>query len=239
VRIVAAFRALWYGVADPTRIKETSKEAVTAVFAVAVLFVSITNTVCALWEQGDLALAAESRILLQNSATSPVKTSQLDLTAPQRQFTAALGGALIVTIVSTVVVAGLFMILMKFMTNLTVTFSQCLIAASAASSIIILDTLLASLLHVVFKTAQAGLHVGVVLRPMDAPMLFTWLQRISLFSLWQYLVVAIALVSWEGLNWRYGIVTGAVVWTITRLVFGLLTLVGWIVSLQGAGTAAP
>ena len=238
MRVLAAIRAMWFGLVDPTRISETSREAAAAVFAVAVLLVSMTNTLCALWEQGDLSLATESRILLQNSATSPVKTSQLDLSTPQRQFTAALGGALIVTIVSTVVVAGLFMFLMRFMTDRPVTFTQCIIAASAASSVLIVDTLVGSGLHLWFGTARAGLHAGAFLRPIDAPMLFTWLQRISLLSLWQYLVIAIALVRWEGLHWRFGIVTGAVVWVITRLLFGLLTLVSWIVSLQGAGTAS-
>lgn len=239
MRVVSALRAMWFGLVDPTRIQEISRASATAVFAVAVLLVSMTSTWCAMWEQGDLALAAESRILLQHSATSPVKTSQLDLSTPQRQFTAALGGALIVTIVSTAVVSGLFLILIRFMTNVSVTYRQCIIAASAVSGVIIADTVLSSALHVIFHTSQAGLHAGVFLRPAESPMLFTWLQRISLFSVWQYIAIAIALVTWEGLHWRFGLVTGTIVWLITRLLFGLLTLVGWIVGLQGASSASP
>jgi hypothetical protein len=70
-------------------------------------------------------------------------------------------------------------------------------------------------------------------------MLFTWLQLISLESVWRYLAIAVALVNWQELHWRYGIVVGLVVWGVTRAIFGLMALVGWIVGLQGAAQLAP
>ncbi|MBU3700168.1 MAG: hypothetical protein FGM33_09230 [Candidatus Kapabacteria bacterium] len=239
MRITAAILSIWYGLVDPKRVKQVSTDAAAAVFAVAVLAIALTATVCSLWEQGHPGLVADSALLSQQTLQASPGSAELDLSTPQRQFTGALGGTLIVTIVSVAALAGLFMIMARFLTNTTPTYSRAIIAVSSAALIAIIDTAVASVLHVTFGTAQYGLHAGVFIRPSDSPMLFTWLQLISLGSIWRFLAIAVALVTWENLHWRYGIVVGLVVWTISRLAFGIMALVGWVVGLQGAGQLAP
>ncbi|MCX6141097.1 MAG: hypothetical protein NTX15_09760 [Candidatus Kapabacteria bacterium] len=233
MRIIAAGKALWHGVRAPWRVQEATSQAATAIFAVAVLLIVAVSTWCAILENGDPALVAESRTLSQLTEMLPVaKDAQLDLSTPQRQFTGALGGALMVTIGTTAALAGFFLIAMRFMTNAPVTYSMAIVAVSSSAIIQGLDLLVSVAGHIYFHSARAGLHAGLFVSPIDAPMLFTWLQRISLFSLWQYIAIAIALSTWGGLHRRYGIVVGAVVWFITRLILGAFTLVSWVVSLQ-------
>lgn len=239
MRITAAMRSIWFGLIDPKRIREISADAAAAVFAVAVLAVSITGTVCTLWEQGHPRLAAESAILSQQEPASAQKSAQIDLSTPQRQFTGALGGTLIITIVSYATLAGLFMILVRFLTNCTIPYSRAIIAVSSTALVAMLDSLVTTGLHAMFGTVQVGLHAGVFVRPTETPMLFTWLQLVSVESIWRYLAISVAIVTSENLHWRYGVVVGLIVWVVTRLIFGIMALVGWVVGLQGVGALAP
>jgi hypothetical protein len=129
------------------------------------------------------------------------------------------------------VLAGLFLVLMRFMTDAPVTYGMAITSVSATALIQVIDLLMSTGAHMVFGTLRAGLHAGVTMDPASSPMLFTWLQQISLPSLWQYLAASVALATWGGLHARFGIVVGLVVWVISRLVHGGFTLVGWILSL--------
>jgi hypothetical protein len=239
MRITAAMRSIWFGLVDPRRIRQTPTEAAAAVFAVAVLAVSVTGTLCTLWEQSIPSLVLDSAILSQQAPAATGSAEGVDLSLPQRQFTGALGGTLIITIVSYAALAGVFMILVRFLTNSVVSYSKAIIATSSLALVSILDSFIATGLHVATGSIQIGLHAGVGLPPSESPMLFTWLQLISLESVWRYLAIAVALVNWQELHWRYGIVVGLVVWGVTRAIFGLMALVGWIVGLQGAAQLAP
>lgn len=239
MRITAAMRSIWFGLVDPRRIRQTPTEAAAAVFAVAVLAVSLVGTLCTLWEQGSASLVRESAILSQQTPAATGAAEGIDLSLPQRQFTGALGGTLIITIVSYAALAGVFMILVRFLTDCAVSYSKAIIATSSLALVSMLDSFIATALHVVTGTIKIGVHAGVWLQPSESPMLFTWLQLISLESVWRYLAIAVALITWENLHWRYGIVVGLVVWGVTRAIFGLMALVGWIVGLQGAGQLAP
>lgn len=239
MRITAAILSIWYGLVDPKRVKQVSTDAATAVFAVAVLATALTGTFCSLWEQGHPSLVADSAVLSQQAMQTAPGSAEIDLSTPQRQFTGALGGTLIITIVSIAALAGLFMIMVRFLTNAGPTFSRAIIAVSSAALIVIVDTIVTSTLHVSLGTVRFGLHAGMFIQPTESPMLFTWLQLLSVGSIWRFIAIAVALVTWENLHWRYGIVVGLVVWTISRLAFGIMTLVGWVVGLQGASQLAP
>jgi len=230
MRIVAAGKALWHGIVAPTRVQEATTQTAAAIFAVAVLLVGAMSTWSALTESSDPRLVEESRVLSQSRMMSPVSKTDIDLALPQRQFTAALGGALMVTIFTIAGLAGLFLVLMRFMTNSPVAYSQAIVAVSSTGLIVCLDLLVTTIAHLLFHTSQAGLHAGVFVSPLDSPMVFTWLQLCSVFSLWQYLAIAVALSAWNGLHRNYGYVIGVIVWCVTRLILGGLTFVGWIVS---------
>ncbi|MEY3386625.1 MAG: hypothetical protein RIR53_1436 [Bacteroidota bacterium] len=239
MRITAAILSIWYGLIDPKRVKQVPTDAAAAVFAVAVLAIALAGTFCSLWEQGNPGLVAESAVLSQQTVPSAVGVTGLDLSTPQRQFTGALGGTLIVTIVSVATLAGLFMIMVRFLTDVAPTYSRSIIAASSVALITIIDNGVATALHLLSGTVRTGLHAGVFIQPTESPMLFTWLQLISLESIWRYLAIAVALVTWENLHWRYGLVVGFIVWVVSRLAFGIMALVGWVVGLQGASQLAP
>lgn len=230
MRIVAAGRALWNGIVAPTRVQDATTQTAAAIFAVAVLLVGAMSTWSALTEGSDPRLVEESRVLSQSRLMAPASKGDVDLALPQRHFTAALGGALMVTIFTIAGLAGLFLFLMRFLTNAPATYSQAIVAVSATGLIICLDLFVTTIVHVLFHTSQAGLHAGVFVSPLDSPMVFTWLQLCSVFSLWQYLAIAVALSAWNGLHRNYGYVIGTLVWFITRLILGGLTFVGWIVS---------
>lgn len=232
MRLIAAGKAIWHGAVLPQRVQEATTQAATATFAVAVLLVVVVSVWAAMIENGDATLAVESQLLTQTTAVLPADTTDLDMSSPQRQFTAILGGALTVTIVSTAALAGFFLIVTRFMTNAPVTYGMAIVAVASSALVQCLDLSLSSAGHIIFHTARAGLHAGAFISPIESPMLFTWLQRISLFSLWQYVAIAIALTTWGGLHQRFGLVVGFIVWIVTRLIFGALTLVTWVVSLQ-------
>lgn len=229
MRVVAACKALWHGLVAPARVQEATSQTAAAVFALSVLLVAFISVLSAITEASDIQLVAESRILTQTSAITSKPDPGLDLSLQQRQFTAALGGALVVTIISSAALAVLFLVFMRFMTNAPVTFEMALVAVSSTGLIICLDLILSTAGHLIFHTAQVGLHAGAFVSLRDSPMLFTWLQRWSVFSLWQYLAIAVALSTWSGLHARYGLVVGIVVWMLTRLIVGALTFVSWAV----------
>lgn len=231
MRVITVARAMWNALRSPEQLKDATTEVATAMFAVAVLVLSAASTIAALIEEGNPALVAQSKALTY--VTEPTADGQpgVDLSLPQRQVTGVLGGALLVTIVSTIALAGVFWVLVRFMTDAPVTYGMALIVVSSTALIGVLDIALSVVLHAATSTLRAGLHLGVVVDPIEHPAVFSWLQRLSLVSLWQYLVIGIGICTWGGLHRRFGVVTGSIVWVVVGLVMGGIALVTWVVNL--------
>jgi hypothetical protein len=222
---------MWNALRSPELIKDATTEVATAMFAVAVLVLSAAATIAALVEEGDPVLVAQSNALTYSSGIATDGQQGVDLSLPQRQITGVLGGALLVTIVSSVSLAGVFWVLVRFMTDAPVTYSMALTTVSATALIGVIDVAVAVGLHSATSTLRVGLHLGVVVDPVENPALFSWLQRLSVGSLWQYLVIGIGLSTWGGLHKRFGIVTGGIVWGVVAVVMGGIALVTWVVNL--------
>lgn len=226
---------MWNALHSPEAIQQATTEVATAMFAVAVLVLSAASTTATLIEEGNPVLVAQSRALTYSSGYSSggqtSESPELDLSLPQRQITGVLGGALLVTIISSITLAGVFWVLVRFMTDAPVTYVMALTTVSATALIGVIDTAVSVILHSTASTLRAGPHLGVLVDPVGHPALFSWLQRLSVVSLWQYLVIGIGLCTWGGLHRRFGIVTGGVVWLIVGLVMGALALVTWVVNL--------
>ncbi len=222
---------MWNALHSPEAIQQATTEVATAMFAVAVLVLSAASTTATLIEEGNPVLVAQSRALTYSSGGQTPETPELDLSLPQRQITGVLGGALLVTIISSITLAGVFWVLVRFMTDAPVTYAMALTTVSATALIGVIDTAMSVILHSTASTLRAGLHLGVLVDPVGHPAMFSWLQRLSVVSRWQYLVIGIGLCTWGGLHRRFGIVTGGVVWLIVGLVMGALALVTWVVNL--------
>ncbi len=230
MRVFTVARAMWNALRSPEAIQEATTEVATAMFAVAVLVLSAASTIATLIEEGNPVLVAQSRALTYSSGATPA-SPDLDLSLPQRQITGVLGGALLVTIISSITLAGVFWVLVRFMTDAPVTYAMALTTVSATALIGVIDTAVSVIFHSTASTLRAGLHLGVFVDPVGHPAMFSWLQRLSVVSLWQYLVVGIGLCTWGGLHRRFGIVTGGIVWLIVGTVMGALALVTWVVNL--------
>ena len=232
MRVFTVARTMWNALRSPEQLKDATTEVATAMFAVAILLVSAASTVAALIEEGNPVLVAQNNALTYSSSQPPAGGQPgVDLSLPQRQITGVLGGALLVTIVSTIALAGVFWVLVRFMTDAPVTYGMALTTVSATALIGVLDIALSVVLHTSTSTIRAGLHLGVLVDPVEHPAMFSWLQRLSVVSLWQYLVIGIGLCTWGGLHRRFGIVTGSIVWGVVGLVMGGIALVTWVVNL--------
>ncbi len=231
MRVFTVARTMWNALRSPELIKDATTEVATAMFAVAVLVLSAASTIAALVEEGNPVLVAQSNALTYSSGIATDGQQGVDLSLPQRQITGVLGGALLVTIVSSVALAAVFWVLVRFMTDAPVTFGMALTTVSATALIGVVDVAVSVLLHSVTSTLRVGLHLGVLVDPVDHPAVFSWLQRLSLMSLWQYLAIGIGLSTWGGLHRRFGIVTGGIVWVVVGAVMGGIALVTWVVNL--------
>lgn len=227
-RLTAAFRALWVGLTAPYRYAEVSADSAVAIFAAAVLVLAATTTTATFIEAADPVLSAEIDLLARSQPQSG--GGNIDLSSTQRQFTAVFGGALIRSIISVAVLAGMFYLLGRFLTNQPFTYSMSIGAVASAALIDVIQQLVYVPLHVLLHTSQAGAHLGAMVAPSQHPFLFAWLQRFDLFMLWQYVAIAMALGSATGLHRRYGYVVGPVIFLVVQLIFGGLTLVAWVTS---------
>lgn len=233
MRVTKAIIAILHGVYAPSRIREVTKDAAMAVFAIAVVVVSLTSTWAALNEQNDPILAAEAATLLPTPTQAKQAPKNVDLSAPKRQFTVALGGALQKTIIPSVSAALMFMIVGRFLTNQNIGYLQSLAAFSATALIEVLGIVISYLIHVAFHTIRFGLHAGVFVDPHTHPMWFVWLQNLDVFSLWQFIAAGVGIVVWNDLHWKYGIIVGGTVWFVSRLILGSFSLMAWFSALMG------
>lgn len=236
MQTLAAFRALWQGLRDPRMVPTVTASTAVAIFAAAVLLMTLADTTAVYVEGGTPSLAQESAALsgrLQSTA-APATTVK---GVPQREFTAALGGALMISTVSIAALAGMLWMFMRFLTNERVAYWEALGGVSATAGIDVLQTLVITPLHVLTGTIRYGFHAGVVVDPTTHPHLFLWLQRLDLFSVWHYLAAGMVVATWRSLHYRYGLVIGAVVFVVVQAAMGLLSLVSWLLPAMVSGGA--
>lgn len=222
-----ALQALWQGLRDPRSVAAVSVTTAVAIFAAAVLVVTLVDTAMMFAETSSLALKTEAEAL---TIVVPGTESEaaVEMT-PVRRFTAAFGGALVLSTVSYAVLAGLLWLMMRFLTNERVGYAMALGAVSATAGIEVLQTLFATGLHLLTGSVRYGLHLGMAVSPADSPHLFLWLQRLDLFTAWHYVAAAMVVSTWSGLHYRYGIVVGGLVFVVVQVVFGVLSLISWLV----------
>lgn len=232
MKIVQAAKALWYGIRNPERVQEIPSEAATAVFAVAVLVFVLITILCSYTESASPSIAAETARLMPDMLSETQQGAVVQSTTQNGVFTTVLGVALMQTLVSTAVLAALFMILTSFLTNQRPTYSTAIIGVSASALILCIDSVITTLLHMVFGTTQAGLHLGAFVSPLHSPFLSKWLQRFSVFDLWRYIVIGMVICVRTDLHKKYGVIVGTVGYIAVNLLFGAIVLVMWILSLQ-------
>ena len=226
VQTLDALRALWQGLRDPRSIAAVSVPTAVAIFAAAVLVVTLADTAAVFAEASSVSLSKES---VQLTTIVPGSETGSSTTAvPAKAFTAAFGGALILTTVSYAAMAGLLWLLMRFLTNERVGYAMALGAVSATAGIEVVQTSLTTGLHLLTGSVRYGLHLGVVVSPAEHPYLFLWLQRLDVLTAWQYIAAAMVLSVWSGVHYRYGIVVGGLVFAVVQAVFGLLSLISWL-----------
>ncbi len=231
MRLLTVFRAMWHGLVAPQRIREATEESAVAIFAAAVLVLSLASTAAAFIEEGNADLRAESAVLSQYGMVSSDE-ELVDLSSAGRQFTAVFGGALMISVGKIVVLAGIFLLFMRFMTNAPVGYRMALAAVGATISIDFVRMAFTVPLHLITNTAQVGPYLGLLASPTEAPFMFTWLQRLDLFSIWQYFAIGVALAVWNGLHYRYGFVVGGIVFAVVQVLFAGASIVAWMLSLS-------
>lgn len=228
--LYAALKALVQAILNPARLHETQAGFAPAVFAVAVLLLTSAETGVAYLYAADPRLTTESMMItLPLQQVGPEKQS-VALSGENSQFTAIMGAALLKSFLSVIVLSALVLGVARFLTDKQYSVSMAIICVSAASGIDLLRLLVETPPHIILQTVRFGLHPGVFIDPVQHPLLFSWLQRLDVFSLWYYVALSIGMTTWEGLHNKYGIVVGVILFAIVQTVFAGLTLIAWIMS---------
>ena len=230
MQTLTAFRALLQGIRDPRTVKRPTATTAVAIFAAAVMALTLASTITVYVEHSNAALRAETEQLDALGPQQLGEGASVDTDAANHQFTAVLGGALIRSVVTMAAMALMFFALTRFLTNAAVPYSRAIGAVSATAGIEVLRSLISILPHMLFETSRAGIHLGVFIPPLDHPYLFLWLQRVDLFNVWHYVAAAMVLVTWSDLHYRYGWIVGIVVFLVVQILMGGLTLVAWILA---------
>jgi len=225
---------MWVAVVYPERIPDVRTATALSIFAVAVLLVTITSTAFQYLEAQDSELTKRSEAIvtqLGGSQQSAPAADGIDLSSPQRAFTAILGTTLFREVVSIVVMAGVLLGLMRFMTNADLGFGAAISSVASTAFIQIIGGGVTTLFHLLTHDIRWGLHVGIFVEPTSSPFLFAFLQRADVTAMWQYVAAAVGMASWAGLDRRFGVIVGAVTWiTVLTVVFGGMSLLSWIMS---------
>lgn len=236
VRSLQAARSLWFAIAAPWRLKESTVGTAAASFALAVLLAAFAASGMQIWENSQPDLVRESKQFAKVSGTLASEASApapdaVPLDTPARQFTALLGTNLLIFVIGIGVSAAVFMLFARFLTNEDYSFRMALLCVSAGTSIAILGTVTASAIHVATHSMRYGINLGMAVDPLSSPFLFLWLQRIDAFTLWQAVATGVGLTTWVGLDRKYGYVVGAAVWITVLLTFyGITSIVLWILA---------
>lgn len=159
-------------------------------------------------------------------ATHP--DTKVDMSTPGRAFTAILGGALIKTMAPLAALAAIFLVAARFMMNATISFGQTIRIVAATTSILDLEIVINTVLHLLVKTGRAGLHAGVFVDPAQHNFLFFFLQNLSPIMAWRFIVIAMAIAQTAQMHRRFGYVVGPVVWLVVLAALGLLSFTGML-----------
>lgn len=237
--LVSSFRALVTGLLAPWKSQPISGQTIVSVFAISILLVTTAQLVLQGWEGASAQLVAQA-----NQMRFPVDTSQLsgkdaqglNLNMPQRVFTAQLGITLMQSILQAVILAGLVFVVIRFLTNTALSYAQSISAVASTALIEVVRALLYAGVHVGTGTMRWGVHAGIFTDPVSSPLLFAWLAKIDIITAWQYIAVSMIACRSVSLHYRFGIVTGIVVFVISIILFGGMALVGWFsqLSIQAA-----
>jgi hypothetical protein len=212
-QIVKALRALRDAIMHPERSCLDEHLRVVSLFAVAVLLLTMMNTIAAIIVQQYPEISQQMDML----RPSAPHDERVDV--PAREFTGQLGGALMVSMGTMLAHAALLFVLARFMLNLPATFSQSLMAVASTAGIGALGTIVLTTSQVASGTIQVGPHLGWVVSPSSSPFLFAWLQRVNVFTAWEHVAAAIGLVALYQHHRTYGLVVGFTTWIVTMVVF--------------------
>lgn len=226
MQFLDVFRAMVLALRAPWRVADFVDRRATTFFAVAVLSVTAVNVVATLNTQADARLSAEAALL----TPKPEGDNAVDLRQSGRHVTAILGGAVFTTSMSIIVLAGLMMVVGRFLTDKPYRYGHAVIVTSGASAIVILRVAIETGLQLATHSVRWGPHLGIVVDPATSPHMFAALQRVDVFTLWEYLVIAIGLVRTQGLHARFGYIVGLVVWLLMIILFGGATTVAYVLS---------
>lgn len=232
MRISKAFDALKNGLIAPEKVYESSIETALAIFALAVFVLATVATFSAYVEDGSADLRAEAMVLSEYGMAPSSGEEGADpvVSTATKTFITVFGGAIMMSLGKIGVLAWVFMVLGRFMTDAVISFRIALASVGATALIDLLQGLFLVPLHLALGTVRWGLHLGSLVAPTEAPFLFTWLQRIDLFSIWQYLAIGVIMAVWSGLHKKFGLVVGSVVYVVVQLLFAAVTLLSWFTS---------
>ncbi|MBU3740841.1 MAG: hypothetical protein FGM24_00995 [Candidatus Kapabacteria bacterium] len=226
MQFLDVFRAMVLALRAPWRVADYVDRRATTFFAVAVLCVTAVNVVATLNTQADAQLSAEAALL----TPKPEASGGVDLRQSGRQVTAILGGAVFTTSMSIIVLAGLMMVVGRFLTDQPYRYGHAIIVTSGASAIVMLRVVVETSLQLATHSVRWGPHLGIVVDPSASPYVFAALQRVDVFTLWEYVVIAIGLVRTQGLHDRFGYVIGLVVWLLMIILFSGATTVASVLA---------
>ncbi len=226
--IADTLRMMWMALVLPTQARLQASASTLASFALAVFILTFANTATGLWESGRPNL---TRQLAVAEMPVPKASGDVDLSLPQRAFTAHLGVTLVRVVVSLLFMSALAYALTRFLTDQQFSFGIVLTAVSSTCLIDAIRIVVYAAAHVLTDSMRWGLHAGVFVDPSQHQFLFAWLHRIDLVTWWQYVVMAMVVCTSAGLHYRFGIVVGSVVFLITVILAGGFAFVGWLMQL--------
>ncbi|NQW30150.1 MAG: hypothetical protein HQ472_06535 [Ignavibacteria bacterium] len=228
-RSLRAFRALLHGVFQPQNVYKATTDSAMAIFAIAVLVLTIGSAASYMAESNNAQLKTETELMKSALNVDKNSTKSVPI-AENNDVTLAVGNSLFIWAGGLLVLSLLFLVLGRFMLDLTVNFKMTLASVGSTAIILLSKELFNSILHVSFGTIQYGAHLGAFWDPVQSPILFSWLQRIDIFSLWAFLNCGAALVGWGGLHKKFGYAIGFTAWVITVCAFGVISVLAGILA---------
>jgi hypothetical protein len=215
-----ALRSLRFAIVAPERLCSDPDQRALPTFAVATLVTVIVLLAAAYVKNAIPELQPQLQQWSQGVPQSP----------QAHKFTAALGIAIIQSVVSIIALSGLLMVLMRFLTNASVTYSAAVIAVSGCASIANLGTIVNTAISIGLHNVNAALGPSAFVDPTAHGIVSMWLSKANAFVVWEYVSVCIGLASCSGLHSRFGMVVGVVAWIVVMCGTGAASLVVWVTS---------
>lgn len=213
-----ALRSLRFAIVAPERLCSDPDQRALPTFAVATLVTTVVILAAAMVKNSIPELHPQLQMWSQGVTPSPYA----------QEFTAALGNGVIQTVIRNLTLAGLLMVLMRFLANAAVTYTAAVIAVAGCASIAMLGTMVNTVISIALVNANAVLGPNVLIDSATHDILSMWLTKADAFVVWEYAAACIALASYSGLHRRYGMVVGIVAWIVVMCFTGAASLVVWI-----------